>query len=108
MIIEPTPLFLRHIKALKKKYPSVWKDLEELGKKLQENPKQGESLGRNCYKIRFAITSKNTGKRDNSRLITCVQIEEDMIFLLAAYDKADKSTVSDKELTHLLKQVDKE
>ena len=107
MTLEPTPLFLRHIKALNKKYPSVWKDLENLSESLIEDPQQGESLGRGCYKVRFAIASKKTGKRDNSRLITCVQIEDEIVTLLAAYDKADKSTVSDKELTHLLRQIGK-
>jgi mRNA-degrading endonuclease RelE of RelBE toxin-antitoxin system len=106
MTIEYTPLFLRHIKALRKKYPSVGADLEKFGQSLLDDPQQGDPLGKNCYKVRFAITSKKTGKRDNSRVITCVRIVDDKIHLLDVYDKADRSTVSDKELENLLKQIE--
>jgi hypothetical protein len=73
---------------------------------LEEDPQQGKSLGKNCYKVRFDIASKKTGKRDNSRVITCVRIVDDKIHLLDVYDKADRSTVSDKELENLLKQIE--
>ncbi len=106
MTILPTPLFLRGIKALRKKYPSVREDLAKLYEELQEDPQQGESLGKNCYKVRFIIASKRTGKRDNSRLITCVRIQNETIHLLDVYDKADRSTVSDRELDNLIKQIE--
>jgi mRNA-degrading endonuclease RelE of RelBE toxin-antitoxin system len=104
--IEILPSFKRALKHLAKKYPSVPNDYLRLLENLQEDPQQGESLGKNCYKVRFDITSKKTGKRDNSRVITCVRIVEDTIHLLDVYDKADKSTVSDKELENLLKQIE--
>jgi mRNA-degrading endonuclease RelE of RelBE toxin-antitoxin system len=106
MNILSTPQFMRGIKALRKKYPSVIADLEQLKEDLQEDPQQGDPLGKNCYKVRFAIASKKTGKRDSSRLITCVRIEKDTIHLLDVYDKAERSTVSDKELEALLKQIE--
>jgi mRNA-degrading endonuclease RelE of RelBE toxin-antitoxin system len=106
VILKYTASFVKSIKALRKKYPSVGADLEALGESLQENPQQGESLGKNCYKVRFDISSKKTGKRDNSRVITCIKIVDDTIHLLDVYDKADRSTVSDKELTNLLKQIE--
>jgi mRNA-degrading endonuclease RelE of RelBE toxin-antitoxin system len=106
MTIQYTAAFLKSIKALRKKYPSVGTDLEALGESLQNDPQQGESLGKNCYKVYFAIASKKTGKRDSSRLITCVRIEKDTIHLLDVYDKSERSTVSDKELDALLKQIE--
>jgi mRNA-degrading endonuclease RelE of RelBE toxin-antitoxin system len=106
MTIKPMPSFTKDIKELRKKYPSVTDDLIAFVAKLQVNPQQGSSLGHNCYKVRFDIKSKNTGKRDNSRILTCVKIEHDTIFLLAAYDKAEKETIKDKELLLLLKQVE--
>lgn len=106
MNIIATPFFLRGIKALRKKYPSVRQDLDRLYEELQEYPQQGESLGKNCYKVYFAIASKKTGKRDSSRVITFVRIENDTIHLLDIYDKADRSTVSDKELDNLIKQIE--
>jgi hypothetical protein len=106
MIIIASPLFLRGIKTLHKKYPSIPADLEKLKQELQEDPQKGSPLGKNCYKVRFAIASQKTGKRDSSRLITCVKIENDTIHLLYVYDKAERSTVSDKELDNLLKQIE--
>ena len=105
MTITPLPPFLKDIKALQKKYPSVREDFEKFLEMLEEDPHMGESIGRNCYKVRFDIKSKRTGKRDNSRIITCVKIERDTIFLLAAYDKSEKSTVKNKELDLLLNQI---
>jgi mRNA-degrading endonuclease RelE of RelBE toxin-antitoxin system len=106
MTIKPTPTFLRDIKFLQKKYPSVPNDLRAFKESLQANPQQGEALGKNCYKVRFDIKSKNTGKRDNSRIITCVKIVDDVIHLLAVYDKAERATVPDKELKDVLKQIE--
>lgn len=103
--IIPAQTFLKAIKALQKKYPSLPDDLEIFAENLQSEPFQGISLGRNCYKVRFDIKSKRTGKRDNARIITCVKIEHDTIYLLDAYDKSDKSTVKGKELDVLLSQV---
>ena len=106
MTIEYTPVFRRSIKALGKKYPSVAADFQRLGESLLDDPQQGEPLGKNCYKVYFAIASKKTGKRDSARLITCVRIQNENIHLLDVYDKADRSTVSDKELDNLIKQIE--
>jgi mRNA-degrading endonuclease RelE of RelBE toxin-antitoxin system len=106
MIIKYTPTFLKDIKALKKKYPSVGEDLEALGESLLKDPQQGESIGQSCYKVRFSISSKNTGKRNDSRLITCVKIENEVIHLLAAFEKSERATIKGKQLDNLLKQID--
>lgn len=52
----------REIKRLNKKYRSFKADLAELITLLQEQPQQGEALGKDCYKIRLAITAKGKGK----------------------------------------------
>ena len=43
MILQPTPKFLKDIKALQKKYPSVPNDIQKFAEKLQSNPRDGES-----------------------------------------------------------------
>ena len=106
MIIKYTAIFLKDIKALMKKYPSVGADLEALGERLLNDPQQGDSIGKSCYKVRFAISSKNTGKRNDSRIITCVKIENDTIHLLAAYEKGERGTIKGKALDNLLKQIE--
>jgi len=41
---------------------------------LKVEPKQGQPLGKDCYKIRMAITSKGKGKSGGCRIISCVKI----------------------------------
>ena len=80
--------------------------MEELGESLIDNPQQGKSLGKSCYKVRLAIASKKTGKSGGARVITCVRIVADTIYLLDIYDKADRSTINDKELDNLIEQIE--
>jgi len=102
--IIPLPIFLKELKSLSKKYPSLKNDLKNLESTLSINPKLGISLGRNCYKIRLAITSKGKGKSGGARIIThlLVTVTNKTLYLLKIYDKADQETVSDTELKSLL------
>ena len=81
-------------------------DLAEFRLSLLDDPQQGESLGKSCYKVRFAITSKNTGKRNDSRIITCVKIQDEVIHLLAAFEKGERGTIKGKALDNLLKHIE--
>jgi hypothetical protein len=59
-------------------------------------------MGKDCYKIRMAITSKGKGKSGGSRVITCVKVINQTAYLLSIYDKSEKENISDKELDALL------
>jgi mRNA-degrading endonuclease RelE of RelBE toxin-antitoxin system len=98
-----TDTFSKHFKKLAKKYPSVASDYQDLLTKLQENPQLGKPLGRDCYKIRLTIKSKQSGKSGGVRVITYVRIIQKRITLLDIYDKSDKETITDKELDALIK-----
>jgi mRNA-degrading endonuclease RelE of RelBE toxin-antitoxin system len=100
--VVATPTFLRHAKRLSKKYPSLKSDLEELIGILENNPSFGIHIGQNCYKIRLVITSKGRGKSGGGRVVTCVRIEHESVFLLALFDKSEKETLADTELDELL------
>jgi mRNA-degrading endonuclease RelE of RelBE toxin-antitoxin system len=60
--IEVTAYFSKQLKRLVKKFPSLKKAYAELIISLKGNPDQGTNLGNNCYKIRFAIESKQKAK----------------------------------------------
>ncbi|HEY0042166.1 MAG TPA: hypothetical protein VGB71_15955 [Flavisolibacter sp.] len=60
--VEATPQFLADAKKLSKKYSSLKNDLAELAKNLSVNPEEGTALGKDCFKIRLAITSKGKAK----------------------------------------------
>ena len=97
--IEP---FERELKKLSKKYPSVKNDILDLAEKLIENPLMGAPLGKDCYKIRMAIASKNKGKSGGSRVITCVKVVNETVFLLSIYDKSEQENIEDSKLKSLL------
>lgn len=100
-----TPAFERDSKPLLKKHKSLKTDLAGLFKSLENKPTQGKPLGKDCYKIRLAITSKGKGKSGGARVITCVKIISEKVFLLTIYDKSEKEDISDKELNELLKFI---
>lgn len=74
---------------------------------LETNPVQGTPLGNDFYKIRLAIRSKNAGKSGGARVITCVKIIKEMVYLAAIYDKAEASTISDETLKLIAKMIEK-
>lgn len=95
--------FKKHAKSIGKKHHSLKSDIEALIGSLEQNPLQGEPLGKDCYKVRMAITSKGKGKSGGSRVITCVKVVDKDVYLLTIYDKSEKENISDKELDELLK-----
>lgn len=96
--------FVRELKRLAKKYPSLKQEVSDLGDKLSIDPTQGTTIGRECYKIRLAIKSKGKGKRGGARVITCVVALKDQVTLLSIYDKSEQSDLSDQELDRLLRE----
>jgi mRNA-degrading endonuclease RelE of RelBE toxin-antitoxin system len=101
-----TDVFTKHLKQLAKKYPSIKKDYASFIESLHANPSQGESLGKNCYKVRLKITSKKTGKSGGARLITYVKLEKKRITLLDVYDKSEMENITEKQLIYLIKKAD--
>lgn len=64
------PTFRKQLKKLFKKYHSLKSDIASIIDELEKNPTYGTQLGKNCYKIRIAITSKGKGKSGGARIIT--------------------------------------
>lgn len=97
--------FKKDSKRLIKKYKSLKNELADLVISLEESPEQGTPLGRSCFKIRLSIKSKGKGKSGGGRVITYVKVVENNVYLLAIYDKNERDTISDKELSQLMKQL---
>jgi hypothetical protein len=68
----------------------------------------GTPIGKDCYKIRVAVTSKGKGKSSGARLITYVRIIQKRVFLLDIYDKSDQINITAKELKMLIKLLSQE
>jgi len=103
--VKTIAIFERQAKRLIKRYPSLRVELMELIQVLKKEPVQGESLGKNCYKVRLAISYKGKGKSGGVRIMTNLVVTDSIVFLLSIYDKSEKSSISDKELIALLKQI---
>ena len=100
-----TPFFEREFKKLSKKYISLKKDFEAVIDDLNENPRVGESIGNNCYKIRTSISSKNKGKSGGARVITHVRFVDEEIHLIAIYDKSELSNIAEEQLIMRIKSI---
>ena len=104
--IEPLPTFKREAKRLNKHYASFADDYERFINELEANPRLGTDLGGGLRKIRMAITLKGKGKSGGARVISftvVVAVEESEINLLYIYDKAERSSISKKEIEELLR-----
>ena len=96
--------FSREAKRLFKKYQSLVEEIAVLIEELAENPTQGTSIGRDCYKIRMSIKSKGKGKSGGGRIITCVKITAETVTLISIYDKSEQEDIPDNLLLALLKE----
>jgi hypothetical protein len=103
--VETTASFRIAAKQLIKKYPSLPSELQALGLALSQNPEMGQSLGNQCFKIRMAIRSKGKGKSGGARIITHTYLAQSTVYLLTIFDKSDQSSLSDKQISELLKQI---
>jgi hypothetical protein len=97
--------FERNFRSLSRKYPSLEYDVDDLISSLENNPSQGESLGKNCFKIRLNIKSKGKGKRGGGRVVTCFKVSDDVLWLLTLYDKSNIENISDAFLDDLIKKI---
>lgn len=101
--IIPTVSFAKELKTLAKKYKSIGDDVRKLLIELGKNPKLGTHIGKDCYKIRMAITSKGKGKSGGARVITHIKVVNEKIYLLDIYDKSEEESISEKELILLIR-----
>ena len=106
--VKTISVFERQFKKLAKKYRSLKTDLESLVADLEKEPSIGTPLGKNCFKVRLSITSKNKGKSGGARVITHFIVNESNVYLLSIYDKSNKSSITDKELVELLNDLSME
>lgn len=103
--IKVLPNFVKDIKRLSKKYPSIKQDYADLLDELQQNPYSGIDLGNGLRKVRMAIKSKGRGKSHGARVITyllLVSEEESEINLLTIYDKAERENISRNEIEAIM------
>lgn len=100
--VESIENFEKEAKRLKKKYPSLKDEIFDLIEDLDENPFLGTAMRNGFYKIRLKIKSKGKGKSGGARVITCVKVVLETVYLVSIYDKSDQTDISDGELDRIL------
>lgn len=103
IIVQPT--FQREAKRLAKHYASFKEDYAALIGELEQNPLLGTDLGGGLRKIRLKINSKGKGKSGGARVITFIvetSVQDAVLNLIFIYDKAERSSISKKEIEELL------
>ena len=74
---------------------------------MAKNPYQGADLGHGLRKVRMAVSAKGKGKSGGARVITLILAyseEESEIGLLYIYDKSEQESLTDKELSDILRE----
>ena len=97
--------FEREAKRLKKKFPSLKQEINDLIDTLEENPFLGIPMHDGFHKIRLGIKSKGKGKRSGARVITCVKVVAEKVYLVSIYDKSEQSDMTETELNRLLTEI---
>ncbi len=106
--VIPTPFFESKYKRLAKKFPSLGIELVNLEKDLINNPKLGESLGADLYKIRLPAKDKGKGKSGGFRVITYLVKEfqnSHEIYLITIFDKSEEVSISKSLLLKIVKSI---
>lgn len=100
--------FVRQMKRLAKKYPSLKADFAELLSQLADNPLLGTDLGNGVHKVRLLIRSKNKGKSGGARVITYNYIVDDsngFLGLLSIYDKSELENITASQIDLLIRTL---
>ena len=95
-----SPDFLRDLKRLRKKYPRVRADVQDLIDQIQNGATPGDQMqgvGYPVYKARVASTDMKRGKSGGFRVIYYVVIEEQVV-LLTIYTKTQREDISSAEI----------
>ena len=103
--VIPSEKFKREAKRLIKKFPSLKQELVELSAILEKEPETGTPLGNGTFKIRLAIKSKGKGKSGGARVITYFVSENNEVYLLTIYDKAEFDSLSDRTIKTIIETL---
>jgi len=101
--VKTTLHFDKEVKRIAKKHKGIKSNLAKLIEDLELNPFQGTELGQNIYKIRLANSGTNKGKSGGARVITCVVVVSEIVYLAEIYLKSERDTVDADLIAQRLK-----
>ena len=103
-----TETFQKSMKILKKKYRRVKDDIAGTIQVIEEDPTIGDPIpgwSKEIWKVRTASSDVKKGTRGGFRSIYLWKPGEITVYMLAAYFKGDKQSISKKEIEEILKKL---
>jgi hypothetical protein len=102
--VKTTPYFDSVAISITKKHKAIKSDISKLIDNLEINPTMGSDLGQGIYKIRLAISGTNKGKSGGARIITCVVVVIETVYLAEIYLKSEQHTIDTDRIIRRLKE----
>jgi mRNA-degrading endonuclease RelE of RelBE toxin-antitoxin system len=102
--IVTIPTFEKNAKKIAKRDKLLFKDLQKLFEILTNNPREGTSLGNNCYKIRIQNSSAKRGKSGGYRVVS-YYCDKEVLGLLTIYSKSDRENIFQNEIDELIREL---
>lgn len=105
--VESSPLFRRHLRRLRRKYPKVEDEIEKFSGELEQDARPGDQIpdvGYEAYKVRLPNPSAKRGKSGGFRVIYYVQLV-DRVILLDIYSKTDQADIPPERITQMIEDL---
>src|SRR3954447_15424457 len=104
--IELAKSFIRRLKELRKRYPRVTSQVQDLIRELEQGQTPGDQIqgtGYTAYKVRLPNPDAGKGKSGGYRVIYYIRTSDRIIALLI-YSKSDQVDVSADEIRQLIEE----
>ena len=88
--------FIRELKPLAKKFPSIKADIQKIVDEIEKELTLAADLGQGFKKIRLSIKSKGRGSSGGGRIITyetIVELAQTNVLFASIYNKTDHDTI---------------
>jgi mRNA-degrading endonuclease RelE of RelBE toxin-antitoxin system len=105
--VSPGRYFLRQLKRLRKKYPTVQYDVQALMDELSAGMLPGDQVpgvGYTVYKVRLASSDMERGKSGGFRVIYYVRTAEHL-YLVTIYVKSEASDIPAGRIRYLVEDI---
>lgn len=108
--VIPTKTFQKNYKALRKKYPSLSKQLDDFIPVMEQGKVTGFDVpglklnGNKVFKTDMENIDSRKSKRKGYRIIWYLVTSDDKVYLLSIYSKSDQTNIRDVDIHHLIRQ----
>ncbi len=102
--VEASPIFLKNIRTLRKKYPRIQNDMQSVIQQLEQGELLGDRIsgvGYPVFKLRVKNSDIQKGKSGGYRLIYYVKTATGIV-LLTVYPKSEQADIDATEIRDII------